>query len=330
MNIAVDAMGGDNAPLQVVKGVIEAAQEYTDVKITLVGDEGKINDSTKELNLVLPENVTIVHTDVAVTMEDEPMIIMKEKCDSSMAIGLRMLKEGQVDAFVSAGSTGALHTGSTLIVRKIKGVRRSAIGAILPFNKPALMLDSGANPVVTADLLVQWAIIGSAYMKKVFGIENPKVGLLNNGTEEHKGTPTVCEAYALLKKTKGINFVGNIESKEIPNAPCDVLVTDGFTGNITLKFAEGMGKFIGKKLNEVFKANIFTKLSYLFHFKGRIGKFKKQLDSSEYGGAPLLGLSKPVIKAHGSAKSKDIKNAIRQAISYTSSNIIEEVANELR
>lgn len=330
MNIVVDAMGGDNAPLQVVKGALDAALEYKNVKITLVGDENKIRESAKELEMLIPENVSIVHTSVAVTMDDDPMIVVKEKSDSSMSVGLRLLKDEQSDAFISAGSTGALHTASTLIVRKIKGIRRSAIAAILPFNPPILLLDSGANPVVTADLLLQWAIIGSAYMKKVFGVENPRVGLLNNGTEEHKGTPVACEAYALLKKNENLNFVGNIEAKEIPNSPCDVLVTDGFTGNITLKLAEGMGKFIGKKLTEIFKSNILTKLSYLFAFKGKIKSFKKELDSSEYGGAPLLGLSKPVIKAHGSSKAKEIKIAIRQAIEYSKSNIIDEVAKELK
>ena len=326
MNIAVDAMGGDNAPLEVVKGAINAALEYKDLNITLVGDEAKIRDISREIGVVIPNNVEILHSSSVVTMEDDPMIVMKEKKDSSMAMGLKLLKEDGVDAFISAGNTGALHTASTLIVRKMKGVRRSAIAAILPFDPPVLLLDSGANPVVTADLLLQWAIIGSAYMKNVFGVENPRVGLLNNGTEEHKGTPVACEAFSLLKKSKVINFVGNIESKEIPNSPCDVLVTDGFTGNITLKLIEGMGKFIGKSLNDIFRSNVFTKLSYLITFKEEISKFRTKLDASEYGGAPLLGLSKPVIKAHGSSKAKEIKNAIRQAIEYTNSNIIKEVS----
>lgn len=329
MNIIVDAMGGDNAPLEIVKGALDASLEYKGVNITLVGDEARIRECAKELEMIIPENITIVHTNVFVTMEDEPMIVMKEKSESSMSIGLRLLKEDKGDAFISAGSTGALHTASTLIVRKIKGIRRSAIAAILPFNPPILMLDSGANPVVTSDVLLQWAIIGSAYMKKVFGVESPRVGLLNNGTEEHKGTPVVCEAYGLLKSFEGINFVGNIEAKEIPNSPCDVLVTDGFTGNVALKLTEGMGKFMGKTLTSLFTANIFTKISYVLNFKKRIKGIKKQLDSSEYGGAPLLGLAKPVIKAHGSSKAKEIKIAIRQAIEYARSNITNDVANEL-
>ena len=330
MNIIVDAMGGDHSPLEIVKGALDAALEYKSVNITLVGDENKIRECAKELEMIIPENVSIVHTSVFVTMEDDPMIVMKEKSESSISVGLRLLKEDKGDAFVSAGNTGAIHTASTLIVRKIKGVRRSAIAAILPFNPPILMLDSGANPVVTADVLLQWAIIGSAYMKKVFGVENPRVGLLNNGTEEHKGTPVACEAHGLLKASDAINFVGNVEAKEIPNSPCDVLVTDGFTGNIALKLTEGMGKFMGKKLSELFKANIFTKLSYLLHFRKNIKHLKKQLDSSEYGGAPLLGLAKPVIKAHGSSTAKEMKTAIRQAIEYARSNITSEVAQEIK
>ena len=330
MNIAVDAMGGDNAPLEVVKGAINAALDYKDYTITLVGNESKIRGLASENGMQIPSNIEIIHSESVVTMEDDPMVVMKEKKDSSMARGLNLLKEGSVDAFISAGNTGALHAASTLIVRKMKGVRRSAIAAILPFTPPVLLLDSGANPVVTADLLLQWAIIGSAYMKNVFGVENPRVGLLNNGTEEHKGTPVAVEAFSLLKKSKDINFVGNIESKEIPNSPCDVLVTDGFTGNITLKLVEGMGKFIGKSLNDIFRSNVFTKLSYLITFKEEISKFRTRLDASEYGGAPLLGLSKPVIKAHGSSKAKDIKSAIRQAVEYSNSNVIEEVSKALK
>ena len=328
MNIAVDAMGGDNAPFQVVKGVYDAALENSEIQITLIGDETKIKAFMDELNASMPENVTIVHTDVFVTMEDDPMIVMKEKNDSSMAIGLKMLKEGNVDGFVSAGSTGALHAASTLIVRKIKGVRRSAIATILPFGDGMLMLDCGANPTVTADLLSQWAYIGSVYMKRVFCIENPRVGLLNNGTEEHKGTPIAQEAYTLLKERKDINFVGNVESKEFPNAPCDVIVTDGFTGNIALKLIEGMGKLIFSRLKTMFTANMGTKISYLL-MKNELKKLKKDFDSSEYGGAILLGLSKPVIKAHGSSKSKEIKIAIGQASEYASSGIIDEVSSAL-
>ena len=215
MNIAVDAMGGDNAPYEIVKGVLEASFENKDFNITLIGDKNKILDCADKIGTSIPSNIQIIHTEDFITMDDDPMLIMKEKSESSMAIGLKMLKAGEVDGFVSAGSTGALHTGSTLLVRKIKGIRRSAIASVLPFKTPLLLLDSGANPTVTAEILLQWSIISTVYMKKMFGIENPRVGLLNNGTEECKGTPTVVEAYGLLKNQQNINFVGNVEAREI-------------------------------------------------------------------------------------------------------------------
>ena len=326
MNIAIDAMGGDKAPYEIVKGAYQAAKEYPNVTMTLIGDEKAINECSVEFEK--PSNVKVVHTDCVVTMEDDPMVVMKEKSNSSMAIGLKMLKEGSVDGFLSAGSTGALHAASTLIVRKIKGIRRSAIATIIPFETPILMLDSGANPTVTADILDQWAILASVYMNKMFNIENVRVGLLNNGTEEHKGTPEVQEAYKRLKENKNINFVGNIESKELPNCPCDVLVTDGFTGNITLKLLEGMAKFFFGSLKNIYTTNAKTKLSYLL-VKKELKSLKNSFDSSKYGGAPLLGVAKPVVKAHGSSDAIDIKNAIRQTIEYIESKIIEKVAESL-
>ena len=329
MRIAIDAMGGDNAPFEVVSGAVLSAKEHADVEIILIGDETAINDCFKELAVEKPSNMSIIHTDVVVTMEDDPMVVMKEKNNSSMAIGLKLLKENGAEAFISAGSTGALHTASTLIVRKIKGIRRSAIASVIPFDTPVLLLDSGANPVVTEDILNQWAVVGSAYSSAMFGIEKPRVGLLNNGTEEHKGTPTMQEAYKLLKENPHINFVGNIESREIPNSPCDVLVTDGFTGNITLKFAEGMGAFIFGTLKTMFSANMKTKVSYLL-VKNQLKGLKSLFDSSSYGGAPLLGLTKPVIKAHGNCKAKNIASAVTQAINYSKSNLIEKVSQSMK
>lgn len=328
MRIAIDAMGGDNAPLEIVKGANLSASEFENIEILLIGDETQISNIYKDLNIQMPKNISVLHTDVVVTMEDDPMVITKEKKNSSMALGLQELKAGNVDAFVSAGSTGALHVASTLIVRKIKGVRRSAIAAIIPFNTPILLLDSGANPEVTDDILNQWAIVGSAYVSNMFGVENPRVGLLNNGTEEHKGTPVVREAYQKLKENTNINFVGNIESKELINCPCDVLVTDGFTGNIALKLIEGMGKLMFLSLRDVFTTNLATKISYLT-MKKHLKKLKKNFDASEYGGAPLLGLAKPVVKAHGSSNAYEIRSAVKQVIQYTESGIIEKVTNSL-
>ena len=311
MNIAIDAMGGDKAPYEIVKGAHQAAKDNPNIQLTLIGDKKSIDKCLSEYSVL--SNISIIHTESFVTMDDDPMVVMKEKKNCSMAIGMQMLKENKVDGFLSAGSTGALHTASTLIVRRIKGIRRSAIATIIPFKSPILMLDSGANPTVTADILEQWAILASIYMNKMFNIKNVRVGLLNNGTEEHKGTPEVQKAYQLLKINENINFIGNVESKELPNNPCDVLVTDGFTGNITLKLLEGMANFFFCSLKNVYSTNARTKLSYLLT-KKELKTLRSSFDSSKYGGAPLLGISKPVIKAHGSSDAIDIKNAIRQTI----------------
>lgn len=328
MRIAIDAMGGDNAPLEIVKGTYLATCEHNDIEITLIGDENKIKNSFSELGYEIPNSISILHTDSEITMEDDPMIIMKEKNNCSMAIGLSLLKDEEVDCFLSAGNTGALHAASTLMVRKIKGIRRSAIAIVLPFQKPILMLDAGANPVVTEDILNQWAVVGSKYAELMFDIKNPRVALLNNGTEETKGTPVLQEAYKLLKDNASINFIGNVESKELPHCPCDVLVTDGFTGNITLKLIEGLGMFMFSALKDMFTANVITKLSYL-SMKKELKEFKMMFDASEYGGAPLLGLSKPVIKAHGSSKAYDIQSAVKQAKKYYNQKIIEQISNLL-
>ena len=326
MRIAIDAMGGDNAPKEIVEGVFLAAKEHSEVQLLLIGDEIKINNCLKDCEKL--NNITVVHTEQVITMDDDPMMIMKEKKDCSMAKGLQMLKNEEIDGFISAGSTGALHAGSSLIVRRIKGIRRSAIATIIPFENPILLLDSGANPTVTADILNQWAILGSTYMNKILNIEKVRVGLLNNGTEEHKGTPVVQEAYQLLKNNSNINFVGNVESRELANSPCDVLLTDGFTGNITLKLLEGVAKFFFGSLKKIYKTNFKTKMSYILA-KNELKSLKSSFDSSKYGGAPLLGLSKPVIKAHGSSDANDIKNAIRQTIEYIDTKVIDRVAESL-
>ena len=315
MKIAIDAMGGDHAPLEVAKGAILAADSRNDIQIILIGNKEIISKALLDFDFSLPTNVEIFHTDKFITMNDDPMSIVKEKSDSSMAIGLQMLKKGEVDAFLSAGNTGALHVGSTLTVRKIKGVRRSAIATVLPFPKPILMLDAGANPTACADVLQQWAILGSRYAELVLGVNNPSVGLLNIGVEENKGTTVHQEAYKLLASDVRLSFVGNVESSQIMFSPCDVLVTDGFSGNIVLKLFEGAGRYLQESLTKIYSQNAITKLSYL-SVKESISDFSKMFDSSVYGGAPLLGLSKPVIKAHGSSKATDIKNAILEASKY--------------
>ena len=321
--IIVDMMGGDNAPLETVKGVALAMEELgDDIHYILVGDELLIEAVAQENDISL-EGCEIVHTEEVITMNDDPIAVVRGKENSSMSIGLRMLKDGEGDAFVSTGNTGALFTGATLIVRKIKGVKRPAIASLLPFQPPVLLADSGANVVVTPEYLEQFAVMGSAYMKNVMGVENPRVGLLNNGAEAHKGTPIYKEAYALLSKEEGIRFVGNVEGKELAFDACDVLVCDGFAGNIVLKTIEGTSKFVLKQFSGIFNG-VIGKLAGAMVLKKAKG-LKKRFDAKEYGGAPFLGIAKPVIKAHGNSDAKAVKNAVRQAIAYVKTGVIEEI-----
>ncbi len=325
MNIIIDAMGGDNAPAEIVKGAAEASLR-TNAKLTLVGQKSVIEQHLKG-TVANTRNIEIVHADGVITMEDDPTAVVRAKKDSSMSVGLRLLKDGG-DAFLSAGNTGALHVGSSLIVRPVKGVQRSAIATILPFRRPMLMLDSGANVNVTSDYLVQWAIMGSIYMKNLFGIKTPDVGLLNNGAEEHKGTQTQIDAYALLRDLDAVHFIGNVEGKQLPYSPCDVLVTDGFTGNVTLKTVEGMSGFFFGMLKELYTKNAATKLSFLA-MKDHLRGLKREFDADEYGGAPLLGLQKPVIKAHGSSDARAFRNAVKQAENFVRTGVIDEISTAM-
>ena len=324
MRIIVDVMSGDNAPIEPIKGAIEAAK-VNKADITMVGDERIIAEAIAELDLDLPDNIDIVHSESIITMEDAPLCVVREKADSSMGVGLRMLAEGKGDAFVSAGNTGALHAGSTLIVRRIKGIKRSAIATILPFQSPTLLIDSGANTEVTKDHLEQFGMMGSIYMKKLYDLDSPRVGLANIGTESTKGTKELIEAHEHLAESKLINFVGNIEGKQIPFGECDVLVCSGLIGNIILKTSEGVAKYVMKQIKNVFLSNAITKVSALL-VKGKVNELKNSMSASEYGGAPMLGISKPVIKAHGSSNAEDIKNSVRQAIAFINTGLIVDIS----
>ncbi len=323
MKIIVDLMGGDHAPEETLKGVCQAAQEFN-ASYILVGNRPQL-DEVAERNHLDIRRFDIVHTETVITMEDDPVCVVRGKNDSSMSVGLKMLAEGKGDAFVSTGNTGALFTGATLIVRKIKGVQRAGIGSILPFANPTLLLDTGANVTVTEENLEQFAEMGAAYMRKMYQLESPRVGLLNNGAESCKGTELQRAAYQRLMVNEYINFVGNVEGNTAAHGGCDVLVADGFTGNIFLKGVEGVGKLILSSLKEVFYATPATKLAALT-MKKQLGELKKAMDPSEHGGAPILGISKPVVKAHGSSNAKAFKNAIRQAISYADSEVIYDLA----
>ena len=323
MRIIVDVMSGDNAPLEIIKGAIDAALQFDNATIVMVGDENVISDIAVKNDLNLPANVEIANAKSVITMEDKPMCVVREKKDSSMSVGLRMLANGEADAFVSAGNTGALITGATLIVKRIVGINRAAIASVLPLTNPVLLMDSGANLHVTSDNIVQFAFMGAKYMEKIYGIDRPRVGQLNNGTEYNKGLELQVESYQTLSES-GLNFVGNVESKEVPFGVCDVLVTDGYTGNIFLKSVEGMGKFMLGILKDVLYTNIATQVSALT-MKSKIRDIKHRFDSSEHGGAPILGISKPVIKAHGSSDAKAIKNAVRQAIHFVETGINKDI-----
>ena len=322
MRIIVDVMSGDNAPLEIIKGAVLAAEDY-DANIVMVGDENVISDVAVKNEIKLPSNIEIVNATSVINMEDKPMSVVRDKKDSSMSVGLRMLAAGEADAFVSAGNTGALVTGATLIVKRIVGINRAAIASVLPLTNPVLLMDSGANLTVTSDNIVQLAFMGAKYMEKIYGIDRPRVGQLNNGTEYNKGTTLQVESYQVLSES-GLNFVGNVESKEVPFGVCDVLVTDGYTGNIFLKSVEGMGKFMLGILKDVLYTNIATQVSALT-MKSKLRDIKHRFDSSEHGGAPILGISKPVIKAHGSSDAKAIKNAVRQAIHFVETGINNDI-----
>ena len=332
MKIIIDAMSGDNAPAEIVRGAVLAAKTLqNENEYILVGDTAVI---TKELETaggteyLQRERITVTHADEVLTMEDDPFDVIKKKKNSSMSVALRMLADGEGDALVSAGNTGALFTGASMIVRCVKGVRRAGIAALIPFERPMLLMDAGANVTVTADYLEQFALMGSVYMEKLFSIETPAVGLANNGTESHKGTPVIAEAYEKLSVNPQINFVGNVEGKEVPFGKCDVLVADGFTGNVILKLIEGMGAFFMKRMKRMLYANVCTKLSALV-LKKELTQLKRDFDASEAGGSPFLGIQKPVIKAHGSADARAIMNACRQASNYVERNVNDEIVRRV-
>ncbi len=322
MKILIDVMSGDNAPLELIKGAILAEKEYKGHEFVIVGDENIISDVVVKNEFDLG-NIKIHHAPNVINMEDRPLAVVREKKDSSMGVGLKLLADGEGDAFVSAGNTGALITGATLIVKRIPGINRAAIASILPLTCPVMLMDSGANLNVSSDNICQFAFMGAKYMEKIYNIDRPRIGQLNNGTEYNKGNALQVESYQLLTES-GLNFVGNVESKEVPFGVCDVLVTDGYTGNILLKSIEGMGKFLLKMLKEVLTTNFVTKASTLT-MKAKIKEIKHRFDASEHGGAPLLGITKPVIKAHGSSDANAIKNAVRQAIFFVESEINKDI-----
>ena len=318
MRVILDAMGGDNAPQAPVIGALQAAKDFG-AQITLVGRGEEILSVMRSQGYDdLPEGIEIAHADEVVDMHDDPATVVRKRKNSSMMIGLKMLSDGLGDAFVSAGSTGALLTGATLLVKRVKGIRRAAMGPAMP-NKTGgktVILDCGANAECTPEFLLQFGLVGSIYAKKCLGVENPRVGLLNIGTEDSKGTQLQKDAYALLKDAgeKGLlNFTGNVEARDVPLGAVDVIVCDGFAGNVLLKSIEGTAMFMGSLVSRMFKKNFLSKLSAALVMKD-IKAFKKMLDYREIGGTPFLGIRKPVIKAHGSSDALAFRNAVHQAM----------------
>ena len=332
MKIIVDAMGGDNAPLSNVRGAVAAVKELG-VEVILVGRGEDILKVLKDDGIDdLPPGLEIVHASEVVEMCDNPATAFREKKDSSLTVGLNLLKNGDGDAFVSAGSTGALLSAATLMVKRIRGIRRAALAPVVPTGGGgAVLIDCGATAEGTPEYLLQFAFMGSYYAERVLGRPEPKVGLLNIGAEPSKGTDLQREAHALLTKAgrEGrINFVGNIEAREAVYGEVDVIVSDGYSGNIFLKTMEGTGGYMAKQLKAMFTKNIFTKLAAVLVADG-IRSLKKSMDAGEVGGTALLGISRPVIKAHGSSDDFAIKNAIRQAQTFAASGIIDDITENI-
>lgn len=326
MRIIVDAFGGDNAPLAVLHGCKMAMDEYN-LDITVTGDENIIKKTADE-NKIDISKITIVHSDSVIPVCEEPTKIRNEYADCSMAMAFKLLAEGKGDAVVCAGSTGAIVVGASLLVKRIKGIKRAALAPVMPMEKGHyILLDVGANTECRPEMLQQFAVMGSIYMNRIMNINNPRVALVNIGAEETKGRELEQETYKLLKKTKAINFTGNIEPRYIPLNGADVVVTDGFTGNVVLKLTEGMGKLISNTLKGMF-SGFGGKLSAL-PILGKINAFKKQMDYKEVGGAPLLGTAKTVIKAHGSSDAKAFKNAIHQASRFVEQDVIGEITKAM-
>lgn len=323
MTIIIDGFGGDNAPLEVLKGSLNAKSKLG-VDIAVVGNEENIRKCALDNNLDISA-LNIHHADTVMEVCEDPKKILKEFKNSSMAVGLQLLKDGEGDAFVSAGSTGALVMGATFIVKRLKGIKRPALATVMPtLGAPCMIMDVGANAEVRPEILHQFAIMGSAYMKNLMGVESPRVALANIGTEPTKGRELEVETYKLLSASD-LNFIGNIEARQIPLGDADLVVTDGFSGNILLKSIEGMAKFFSASLKDMFKSGPLSILGYLC-LKGKVNEFRKKMDYKEHGGAPLLGTAKPVFKAHGSSDAKAFYNAIRQAKTFCEKEVIKEFA----
>ena len=322
--IVVDAMGGDNAPKEIVKGAVEAVQKRDDIQVILTGKEEVIADELAGYTYN-KEQITIVNTTEVIATAEPPVMAIRKKKDSSIVVGLKMVKEQKADAFVSAGSSGAVLAGGQLLVGRIKGVERPPLAPLIPTEKGfSLLIDCGANVDARPSHLVQFAKMGSIYMEHVMGIKNPKVGIVNIGAEEEKGNALVKETFPLLKECKDINFTGSIEAREIPHGQADVIVCEAFVGNVILKLYEGVGSVLISKMKKGMMTSLRSKIGALL-VKPALKSTMKDFDSSEYGGAPLLGLNGLVVKTHGSSTSKEVCNSILQCVTFKEQRINEKI-----
>lgn len=326
MRIAIDAMGGDQAPDMNVEGALQAAEAWKDIEIVLVGDKERLEGCLNGRSL--PANVRIAHASETIAPDDEPVKAVRRKKDASMVVAGRMVKEGEAEAMISAGNTGALMATGLLVMGRISGIERPGLAPMLPTmdGRGVLALDLGANMDAAPEHLQQYAVMGSIYRSKVHGISKPRVGLLNVGTEAMKGNELTKAAYPLLEQTD-VNFVGNVEARDVLNGNCDVLVCDGFVGNTLLKTMEGTAGAIFSALKQEFTASLMSKLAAAV-LKPGLSRFKKKLDYTEHGGAPLLGINGVCIKSHGSSDANAIKNAVRQARTALQNRLVDSIASE--
>lgn len=328
MNIMIDGMGGDHAPEEIVKGAVQAAKEISGT-VSIIGREERINECLQALNWN-GDNIEVVNATEVISNNESPAMAVRKKKDSSISKGMRMLKEGEVDAFISGGSTGALLSAGLLILGRIRGIKRPAIAAFFPkigMNDASLILDCGANAESRPEYLLQYGIMGSIFVEKVKGIENPEVMLLNVGAEEEKGDPLHKESFELLRNAD-INFKGNCEGRDVPFGCCDVVVTDGFSGNVFLKSSEGVALAVMKRIKQKMTEGLVAKAGALLSYN-KLKEIKKEFDYSEEGGAPILGLKGPVLKIHGSSKANAVYNAILKAVPYVEQDVTALIENAI-
>lgn len=328
VKVAVDAMGGDNAPEEIVKGAVEAVKECDKIQVILVGQENVVKETLSHYEYP-KDRISVVHAEEVITNDEAPVMAIRRKKESSIVVAMNLVKKGEADAFVSAGSTGAVLVGGQLIVGRIKGIERPPLAPLIPtINGVSLLIDCGANVDARSSHLVQFAKMGSVYMEHVVGVKNPRVAIVNIGAEEEKGNMLVKETYPLLKNCNEINFIGSIEARDIPFGKADVIVCEAFVGNVILKLYEGVGAAMMKKIKGGLMSTVRSKLGALL-VKPALKKTLKSFDASEYGGAPMLGLNGLVIKTHGSSKSIEVKNSIIQGVAFKEQQINEKIKNNV-